>query len=126
MGLAGGKNVLRRRSPLSLILITSFLVHFVTGSLIWSVGMCNFTASIGGVAINFDACQILESSSSLSHSSQWVVLVFLRSLAYLLRWFWYCSWTGWDGQDQNVFAHLPSLVLVLFSSVSLCVHHLLE
>ena len=33
---------------------------------------------------------------------------------------------GWDGQDQNVFACLPSLVVVLFSSVSLRLHHLLE
>ena len=111
---------------MSLLLITSFLVCFVTGSLIWSVKMCNFAASIGGVAMNFDACQILGLLSSLSHLSWWVVLVFLRSSAYLLHWFWYCSWMGWDGQDWNVFAHLPSLVVVLFSSVSLRVHYLLE
>ena len=88
--------------------------------------MHNFAASVGGVTMNFDACQILELLSSLSHLSQWVVLVFLKSLAYLLCWFLYCLWTGWDGQEQNFFAHLSSLMVVLFFSVSLCIHHLLE
>ena len=52
--------------------------------------MCDFAASVGGVAMNLDACLILE--FSLSHSFQWVVLVFLKSSAYLLCWLWYCSW----------------------------------
>ena len=95
LGLAGGKNVLRSRSPLSFLLIASFFVHFVTGSLTWSVGMQDFAASVGGVAMNLDTCHTLDSSRSSSHSSQWVVLVFLNSSAYLLCWFWYCSWIGW-------------------------------
>ena len=70
LGLVVGKKVACRRLPLSLLLSTVLVVHFMMGSNICREGMCALAASVGGEDINLAACHTLESSRPLSQSIQ--------------------------------------------------------
>lgn len=54
------------RLPLSLLLITSLVTHFVTGSITCSVLICDFDTSITGDEMNLAACHMLVLSSPSS------------------------------------------------------------
>lgn len=70
LGLVVGKKVACRRLPLSLLLCTVLVVHFMMGSTICREGMHALATSVGGDNINLAACHMLELSRLSSQSIQ--------------------------------------------------------
>ena len=91
VGSVGGKNNLYNHFPLLLLSMASWVTHFVTRSLLASMGILDLLASDAGVIIILLACQMLDSSSPSNHSTQCSALVLCISLVHWLHCCQYSS-----------------------------------
>jgi hypothetical protein len=99
---------------------------FVTGSLTCSVGILVLPASVAGDITSLLACQMLDSSSPSSHSTQCSAFAIHIISEYRLHCHRYSTCTGCWVFWRWYFNLPPSCCIFFFSSASSFIHHLFE
>ena len=104
--------------------VASHVTFFIIGSLICSVGICDFPASVAGIISSLLASHILASLIPSSHSVQCSAFALQIISEYWFHCCQYSSCIGWHLFSQWYFDFAPICRIFFFASVSSMVHHL--